>query len=848
MVNLKINGSKQLQAAMATAQRIARHNVITSDSLLSALAQTRDAGAALLLADHGSSYSHIQKEFKKAIYVEHHLTEEELNEQLSKKSFDNPFVKKVINSPLQLIKEKGSHDVTLIDRTYKVSDFVLHAFKYAQSLVAQQTQATVQTRALLLGVVDQPESNGYVTIFKLLCLYYNFYPKRSTEVYNEFDYWHGRYVDGVIAQQKDEQDEHDSLLVNKLKRADYSILTDFGRDLTAMAKKGLLPPIIGRQKEVRHLELVLNRRSKRNALLQGPAGAGKTAIVEGLAQRIANNEIPSLANKTIIEIPTEKLASLLVRTYSYDAIAHLVAELKQRQDVIMYIDEIANLKLLGGSSLLNMLKPVLARGEIQLIGSTTPLEAAQFFAGDQALERRFENISVTPLSRKQAEQVLTRAVTPYENYYGMHYQKESIQVAIDLAHKYINFPLPDSAFTLLDSTGAMLLTQTGKEAKSISSYEHQRKVLLKKLNLAKRKTLNGKEINSTVAQLNELTETIAKAKNDHTKRNYEKQVTASDVVKASELTLHRHIAKATLDGFKKRRQVAAASIFSLGDRLKKHIIGQDEAVDHLSRAMCLSKAGLNKPGTPIGVYFFAGPTGVGKTELAKQLAIEEYGTSNALIRLNMADYANPMFASMFASELYQAVINQPRSVLLLDEYEKAWPTISNTLLSVFDDGSLFPQAPVPAKFDQTIFLLTSNIGTHSLHQVGFNQDNRENKAKILNAIHKYYSPEFINRLDAICVFHRLSYDNLKAISDLLLAKERQQLFEKKINLDWDPTVVDWLVKTYADPAYGARPLQRGINRSVLAHLAPLVIRKELKGSDTAKLHVVNNQLQVTIAE
>lgn len=756
------------------------------------------------------------------------------------------------DSNVGFIHEPGQKQLTLVDRTYVVSDYVFKAFEYAKSLIAQQRRSTMQTRAILLGFTNEPDSNAFALLWKVLVLYEGAYPKRFTELEQEYSYWHGNYNDGVVAQEKIEQANENARLVNKLKRSDYSILDDYGVDLTDQAKQGLLPPLIGRKQEVNHLALVLNRRSKRNALLLGPAGSGKTAIVEGLAQRIANGEVPSLAGKKLIEITPTKLADMLSHGLDLEVFARLIQELAHRQNVILYLDEIQNLRMLARQALLNMLKPVLARGEVQLIGSTTPMEADVFFDDDEALERRFEMISVPPLTRDQTDQVLNRASVPYENYYGLNFTRKARQVATDLAQKYIKFPLPDSALTILDTAGAMELAKKGHQAQSITDYEQRRHDLGQKLVKAKQKSLNEDQINQLTHQIGSLTKLIAQAKNDSIKHKYSVKLSVPQIVKATEAMTQQTITKETLQSFQKRREVGQASVLSLADRMEKHIIGQDEAVDKLAQAMIVAKAKLGPANTPIGAFFFAGLTGVGKTETAKQLAFSEYGSENALIRFNMADYADSSVLSSattrFDQDLYRAVINRPRGVILLDEFEKAQPSVANNLLSIFADGTYHPQGVIKPVFDQTIFVLTSNIGSHQNKQhVGFDQsDDADSSENIKKAIHRYYSPEFLNRLDAICIFNELQEDDLKQITQLLLEKEQRQLANRGYNLKWSSEVVAWLVDHFADTKYGARPLARGIKKTILSQLAIPMVKGEVRKHSTLTFNVDQDQIKLVI--
>lgn len=851
MSTINFNLSKQGQAALATAKQLSHGKVLTTESLLDALARTRDTSAGRLMLSKHITRVQVSREIQAAHYVDRHPSDDEIAEQLSGFNQDK-FTKEFCTKPVPLVHEHGRNEVHIQDRTYLVSDYVLQALRYGQTIVSQQETTSIETRGILLGMVDITDSNAYFILFKLLLKAGNtYFEPWKNEVYNAFSYLH--YMDGDIAKDQAAKQRQDNFLHNKLACPDYSPLTDFGRDLTQMAKDHLLPPVVGRQAEIRRLALVLNRRAKSNALLVGPAGVGKTAIAEGLAERIVAGTLPALADKTIIEITTDQLAKLVYTDLAYEAFAALVDELARRQNVVLFIDEIQNLRLMGGSRLINMLKPALARGDIQLVGATTPMEADLFFDHDEALARRFENISVKPLDRQTADQVISQAITPYENYYQLNYSPAAQQTAVDLATAYLKTPLPDAAFTILDNAGAMVMTEGGHQAQAVKAYVAKRRRLLKKLTAAKQKSLNEGEVKQLTKQLADLTKVITKAKNSCTHHDYDQVIGVAEVVRATEIMTHRHITKEVLAKFKKQRAVANASLLDLADRMKEHLIGQDEAVNQLTQAMMVAKAGLRKANAPIGSFFFAGSTGVGKTEAAKQLAIEAFGSDNQLMRFNMAEYTGILGVDSFTHDLYRAVINHPRGVLLFDEFEKVNnPQIFNILLAIMDDGNFLPNTAVNLDFSQTLIIMTSNLGARQLasgEHIGFGgvTAGPSNKEVIKRAIHNYFAPEFINRLDGIVIFNPLNTAALEKITALLLKQKKALLSEKGINLSWTPQTIDLIIDRYADPQNGARPLQRGIERLVTNELAPLIIRGALHQGQTVTLTVTNDHLQTEVA-
>lgn len=839
--------TQQGQESFAIAKKIAaahQAGVISTETLVLAFTKTDDSGAGTVLFDRHITRIDINRELANASHVDRHDSADPSFNYAGMRN-SSVFENRIKKSPVPLVNEPGKHQVMIKDRQYTVSDYVLYGLKYGQSLVKQQGSTAIQTQGILVGMVDLQDSNAFWLLLKLLMrksqgFYGQAYTNIVQEPLNRF-----QTNDGVNIAERKRREKNNNRLSQRLDRGDHFLLQDYGRDLTKMAKEHKLAPVVGREEEIKRLALILNRRQKSNALLVGPAGVGKTAIVEGVATRITQGQLPSLAGKRIIALDPDKLSDLMINGWSIEIISQLITELTAEKDVILFLDEVQNLRFHGGAGIINMMKPALARGDLQLIGATTPLEAQVFFQGDEALQRRFENIPVKPLTARQTAAVIKRAITPYENYYRVNYSAAACQLAVDLAKTYVDIALPDSALTILDNAGALVNVHHEQGAAVKTKYVHQLSQLRAALHDAEQKSLNDKQVSQLKKQLANLQSQFTQAKNDCTKHHYHDKVTVNDIIEATAEIIGRPLNKTDVTKAQRERNSKEASILTLNQRLKQHVIGQDEAIDSLTQALMVAKAGLSKPGAPIGTFFFAGVTGTGKTETAKQLALEAFGTDKDLLRFNMPDYFSPVGVMSFTQDLYKGVVKHPHCCILLDEIEKVNTPIFNLLLGIMDDGSFLPGSGLHADFSHTIIIMTSNIGAAKVfnNHVGFGISNRSetNRSIIQRAMEARFAPEFINRLTKTVIFNPLSKDSLLKIANLLLGQKKQLLLEKGIKLSWDQAVLRSIVDQYADSAKGARPLQRGIDHLITGNLAVMILQGHLHPRQRAQLYVDQDQ-------
>ena len=593
------------------------------------------------------------------------------------------------------------------------------------------------------------------------------------------------------------------------------LLEEFGINVTEIARRGDIDPVIGRDDEIIRVIEILNRRTKNNPVLIGEPGVGKTAVVEGLAQKIVDGDVPhKLQGKQVIRLDVVSLVQGTgIRGQFEERMQKLMEEIRKREDIILFIDEIHEIVGAGSAGDGNMdagniLKPALARGELQLVGATT-LNEYRIIEKDAALERRMQPVKVDEPTVEETITILKGIQKKYEDYHHVQYTDAAIEAAATLSNRYIQDRfLPDKAIDLLDEAGSkMNLTLNFVDPKVID----QR--LIEAENLKSQAT--REEDFEKAAYFRDQ---IAKYK-----EMQKKKVTDQDTPIISEKTIEHIIEQKTNIPVGDLKEKEQSQLINLAEDLKSHVIGQDDAVDKIAKAIRRNRVGLGTPNRPIGSFLFVGPTGVGKTELSKQLAIELFGSADSMIRFDMSEYmekhsvaklvgAPPGYVGYDeAGQLTEKVRRNPYSLILLDEVEKAHPDVMHMFLQVLDDGRLTDGQGRTVSFKDAIIIMTSNAGTGKAEaSVGFGAAREGRTNSVLGELGNFFSPEFMNRFDGIIEFKALSKDNLLQIVELMLADVNKRLSSNNIHLDVTDKVKEKLVDLGYDPKMGARPLRRTI--------------------------------------
>ena len=593
------------------------------------------------------------------------------------------------------------------------------------------------------------------------------------------------------------------------------LLEEFGINVTDIARRGDIDPVVGRDSEIIRVIEILNRRTKNNPVLIGEPGVGKTAVVEGLAQKIVDGNVPQkLQNKQVIRLDVVSLVQGTgIRGQFEERMQKLMEEIRERKDVILFIDEIHEIVGAGNAGDGNMdagniLKPALARGELQLVGATT-LNEYRIIEKDAALERRMQPVKVDEPSVEETITILRGIQKKYEDYHHVKYSDDAIEAAANLSNRYIQDRfLPDKAIDLLDEAGSkMNLTLNFVDPKEID------KRLIQAENLKTQATRDEDYERAAYFR-----DQIAKYK------EMQKQtIDEDDIPVITEKTIEAIVEEKTNIPVGDLKEKEQSQLIHLADDLKEHVIGQDEAVDKIAKAIRRNRVGLGTPNRPIGSFLFVGPTGVGKTELSKQLAIELFGSADSMIRFDMSEYmekhavaklvgAPPGYVGYEeAGQLTEKVRRNPYSLILLDEVEKAHPDVMHMFLQVLDDGRLTDGQGRTVSFKDTIIIMTSNAGTGKAEaSVGFGAAREGRTNSVLGQLGDFFSPEFMNRFDGIIEFKALSKDNLLQIVNIMLDDVNKRLATNDIHLDVTDKVKEKLVDLGYDPKMGARPLRRTI--------------------------------------
>src|ERR1700750_637546 len=628
------------------------------------------------------------------------------------------------------------------------------------------------------------------------------------------------------------------------------LLAEFSRDLTESAMKNMLDPLVGRHIELERVQQVLCRRTKNNAVLIGEPGVGKTAIVEGLAQKIVYGDVPHfLADKRILALDISLIvAGTKYRGQFEERLKAIMKELTDNPNIIVFIDELHTLVGAGSAEgsldAANILKPALSRGEIRCIGATTPAEYRKYIEKDRSLERRFQAIKVDPPGERETIETLLGVKDRYENFHHVEYTREAIEAAVYQSHRYITDRfLPDKAIDLVDEAGARAKLKEAGYSEEFGEINKSIRIAVEQMESA----VSQKDFEK--AQFYREQEVTAR---EHLQFVREKCDVTSPARKVAvgKAEIDEVVSKWTGVPMASINQDEGDKLLRMETELHKRVISQEKAISAISRAIRRSRAGLKNPNRPVGSFVFLGPTGVGKTELARALANFLFGSDHALIRFDMSEYMEKHSVSKLigsppgyvgheeGGQLTEKVKRNPYSVVLLDEIEKAHPDIFNILLQVFEDGHLTDGLGNRVNFKNTIIIMTSNIGARFIQKkssLGFQSSDTLTIDKsvndmVLGEVKRTFNPEFINRIDEIIVFEALTDDDLRRIMGLLVTQLNENLVDRKLSISLTPEVIDWIIEvTCKDRSYGARPLRRAIQRYVEDPLSEELIRGHLRG-------------------
>ena len=633
----------------------------------------------------------------------------------------------------------------------------------------------------------------------------------------------------------------------------YQSLERYGRDLTELARKGKLDPVIGRDDEIRRVIQVLSRRTKNNPVLIGEPGVGKTAVVEGLAQRIIRQDVPEgLKNKKIVALDMGALiAGAKYRGEFEERLQAVLEEIKNAAgEIVLFMDELHTIVGAGAAEgavdAANMLKPMLARGELRAIGATTLDEYRKHIEKDAALERRFQPVMVGEPTVEDTISILRGLRERYEIHHGVKFQYSALVAAAVLSHRYITDRfLPDKAIDLIDEAGARAKLREAGYSEEFGEINRSIRVAVERMETA------VSEKNFEKAQFYREQEVQARENLQFVREQFDVKSSTRRVV-VGKTEIDEVVSKWTGVPLTSINQDEGDKLLQMEQALHNRVVSQDAAISAISRAIRRSRAGLKAPTRPVGSFIFLGPTGVGKTELARALANFLFGSDHALIRFDMSEYMEKHSVSKLigsppgyvgheeGGQLTEKVKRNPYSVVLLDEVEKAHPDIFNILLQVFEDGHLTDGLGNRVNFKNTIIIMTSNIGARFIQKkasLGFQSADsgviaRSVNDMVLGEVRKTFNPEFINRIDEIIVFDALLDDDLRTITRLLVKQVNDNLVDRKLRLELEPEVIDWIIEqTCKDRSYGARPLRRAIQRFIEDPLSEELIRGQLKGGD-----------------
>jgi ATP-dependent Clp protease ATP-binding subunit ClpC len=642
-------------------------------------------------------------------------------------------------------------------------------------------------------------------------------------------------------------------------------LDHFGRDLTALAREGKLDPVIGREKEIERVVQILSRRKKNNPALIGEPGTGKTAIVEGLSQKIVEKSIPQvLESKRVINLDMASMvAGTKYRGQFEERLKALMVELQKNENIIIFIDELHTIVGAGGSEgsldASNIFKPALSRGEIQCIGATTLDEYRKYIEKDGALARRFQTIMIDPPNVPEAIQILSGLRHRYEDHHKVTYSEKAIENAVKLSDRYISDRfLPDKAIDVIDEAGARKRLSSMEIPVEIRDIEKEIAEVVKE----KEGAVEQQEF-ERAAKLRDKQERLKGTLLE--KKTLWRKSKAEERLLVDEATIAEVLSTMTGIPLSRLAERESKKILHLEDELRKRVIGQDAALEVIAKSIRRSRAGLHNAKRPIASFIFLGPTGVGKTELAKTLSLALFDTEDALVRVDMSEYMEKFAVSRLVGappgyvgyeeggQLTEKIRKKPYSVILLDEIEKAHPDVFNILLQILDDGILTDSYGRHVNFRNTIIIMTSNAGTRDVKKtgtVGFGKATGESdyesmKTKVMDELKRIFNPEFLNRVDETVVFYALGKKEIAEIVEIQLKDVQGRLVDRNITLRVSPAVKEYIVEQGFDPILGARPLRRAIQRLLEDRLAEEFLNDKFHDGDTIRVDLEKNSIEFT---
>ncbi|MFL6516015.1 MAG: ATP-dependent Clp protease ATP-binding subunit [Chthoniobacterales bacterium] len=647
-------------------------------------------------------------------------------------------------------------------------------------------------------------------------------------------------------------------------------LRAFGRDLTELAKKNELDPVIGRRNEIERVIQVLCRRTKNNPVLIGEAGVGKTAIAEGLAQEIANGNVPELLrDKRVVTLDLALMvAGTKYRGQFEERIKAVMDEIRRSKNVILFIDELHTIvgagSAEGAMDASNIIKPALSRGELQCVGATTMNEYRKYIEKDAALERRFQTVKVDAPTIEEAIEILKGLRPKYEAHHKAKLTDEALETAVKFSERYITGRfLPDKAIDVMDEAGARARINAMTRPPDVKEIERE----IEEIRVEKEAAIKAQDFEKAASLRDKEKQT--KEKLDTILAKWREEREEKQVLVTGEDMMHI-ISKVTGVPLQRMEQAETEKLLKMEDELKSKVIGQDEAVTAISKALRRSRADLKDPRRPIGSFIFLGPTGVGKTFLAQRLAEFMFGDRDALIQIDMSEYMEKFTASRLigsppgyvgyeeGGQLSEAVRRRPYAVVLFDEIEKAHPDVMHLLLQILEDGKITDSLGRKIDFRNTIIIMTSNVGAETLRKqttMGFGavkpigeHEYDTMRDKLLEEAKRAFKPEFINRLDDIIVFHQLTKNDLMKIVDLEVEKVLNRVKAKEVNIELEPSAKEFLIEKGYDPQYGARPMRRAVERYLEDPFAEELLRGNVKPGDVVHVAAAEGKLAFRVAE